>query len=81
MNLQDVNIKVLSAEEQSNTIIVTGAPANDGVGLFFRLGNFDVYIMQVHQSMNTIAFFANDETMKFKWNFHLWIARKNNIIK
>ena len=28
MNLHDVNIKVPSAEEQSNTIVVTGAPAN-----------------------------------------------------
>merc|ERR1719361_3145453 len=28
MNLHDVNIKVPSSEEQSNTIVVTGAPAN-----------------------------------------------------
>merc|ERR1711971_349794 len=28
INLHDVNIKVPSAEEQSNTIVVTGAPAN-----------------------------------------------------
>ena len=66
MNLHDVNIKVSSAEEQFNTIIGWSTSYNDGIRLFFSQGKFVVHIMQVHQSMNTISFFANNETLIFK---------------